>query len=83
MPGYGSSQGQSRGHSLSRRSQPRILGILRRLHRRRPEIDLVSVSGDIHVANAFSVQPSGFFKALHRFTSSVELPIGSVYSPSV
>jgi hypothetical protein len=48
----------------------RILGILRRLHRRRPDIDIVNVSGDIHVANAFSFQPPGFFKALYQFTSS-------------
>jgi hypothetical protein len=48
----------------------RILGILRRLHWRRPDLDIVNVSGDIHVANAFSFQPPGFMKALYQFTSS-------------
>jgi hypothetical protein len=48
----------------------RIIGILRRLHLRRPDLDIVNVSGDIHVANAFSFQPPGFFKALYQFTSS-------------
>lgn len=48
----------------------RIIGILRKLHLRRPDLDIVVVSGDIHVANAFSFQPPGFLKALYQFTSS-------------
>ncbi|MGH8701961.1 MAG: alkaline phosphatase D family protein [Burkholderiales bacterium] len=48
----------------------RLIGILRKLHWRRPDIDMVNVSGDIHVANAFSFQPFGFTKCLYQFTSS-------------
>jgi len=48
----------------------RLIGILRGLHGRRPDLDIVNVSGDIHVANAFSFQPPGFVKALYQFTSS-------------
>jgi hypothetical protein len=47
-----------------------LLGVLRRLHRRRPSLDIVNLSGDIHVANAFSFQPPGFAKCLYQFTSS-------------
>jgi hypothetical protein len=48
----------------------RLIGILRKLHWRRPDLDMVNVSGDIHVANAFSFQPFGFTKCLYQFTSS-------------
>jgi hypothetical protein len=48
----------------------RLIAVLRRLHWRRPDIDIVNLSGDIHVANAFSFQPFGFAKALYQFTSS-------------
>lgn len=54
----------------NREGLKRLIGILRRLHRRRPQLDIVNVSGDIHVANAFSFQPPGFFKAMYQFTSS-------------
>jgi len=47
-----------------------LLGVLRHLHWRRPELDIVNLSGDIHVANAFSFQPPGFGKCLYQFTSS-------------
>lgn len=47
-----------------------LIGVLRRLHWRRPELDIVNLSGDIHVANAFSFQPPGFGKCLYQFTSS-------------
>ena len=58
-------------HSKGNRSQLKeLIGILRKLHRRRPDIDIVNLSGDIHVANAFSFQPPGFTKALYQFTSS-------------
>lgn len=54
----------------NREGLKRLIGILRRLHRRRGDIDIVNVSGDIHVANAFSFQPPGFFRTLYQFTSS-------------
>lgn len=54
----------------NRRGLARLVGILRRLHWRRPDLDIVNVSGDIHVANAFSFQPPGFVKALYQLTSS-------------
>ena len=54
----------------NREGLKRLIGILRRLHRRRADIDIVNISGDFHVANAFSFQPPGFFKALYQFTSS-------------
>jgi PhoD-like phosphatase len=54
----------------NREGLKRLIKILRNLHWRRPDIDMVNVSGDIHVANAFSFQPFGFTKALYQFTSS-------------
>jgi hypothetical protein len=54
----------------NREGLKRLIGILRTLHWRRPGIDIVNLSGDIHVANAFSFQPMGFTKALYQFTSS-------------
>ena len=54
----------------NREGLKRLVRILRNLHWRRPDIDIVNVSGDIHVANAFSFQPFGFTKALYQFTSS-------------
>ncbi len=58
-------------HSKGNRSQLKdLIGVLRELHRQRPDIDIVNLSGDIHVANAFSFQPPGFTKALYQFTSS-------------
>ena len=58
-------------HSKGNRGElKRLISVLRRLHWRRPDIDIVNVSGDIHVANAFSFQPFGFTKALYQFTSS-------------
>lgn len=54
----------------NREGLKRLIKILRRLHWSRPDIDMVNVSGDIHVANAFSFQPFGFTKALYQFTSS-------------
>lgn len=47
-----------------------LIAVLRRLHLRRPALDIVNLSGDIHVANAFSFQPPGFGKCLYQFTSS-------------
>lgn len=47
-----------------------LLGVLRRLHWRRPDLDIVNLSGDIHVANAYSFQPPGFGKCIYQFTSS-------------
>ena len=54
----------------NREGLKQLIGILRKLHWRRPDLDIVNVSGDIHVANAFSFQPIGFTKALYQFTSS-------------
>ena len=54
----------------NREGLKRLIGILRKLHWRRPDLDIVNVSGDIHVANAFSFQPFGFTKCLYQFTSS-------------
>lgn len=54
----------------NRKGLKRLIGILRRLHMRRPSLNIINISGDIHVANAFSFQPIGFTRALYQFTSS-------------
>ena len=48
----------------------RLITVLRKLHYRRSDIDIINISGDIHVANAFTFQPIGFRKALYQVTSS-------------
>ncbi len=48
----------------------RLLNILKQLEEKRPEIFIVNVSGDIHIASAFAFQPVGFSKALYQVTSS-------------
>lgn len=48
----------------------KLINVLRKLHYRRGDIEIVNLSGDIHVANAFTFQPMGFRKALYQITSS-------------
>ena len=48
----------------------RLIGILRKLMLKRPELEIVNISGDIHVANAFTFQPLGFAKPLFQITTS-------------
>lgn len=47
-----------------------LIGILRRLHRQHSTLEIINVSGDIHVANMFAFQPWGFTRALYQVTSS-------------
>jgi hypothetical protein len=47
-----------------------LTSVLRRLHARRPEVSIVNVSGDIHVASAFTFQPPGFISPLYQITTS-------------
>ncbi|WP_439182720.1 alkaline phosphatase D family protein [Carboxylicivirga taeanensis] len=48
----------------------KMISIIRQLHRNRPDINIVNISGDIHVANLFSFQPLGFTRALYQVTTS-------------
>ena len=47
-----------------------LISVLRSLQRRRGDIEVVNISGDIHVANAFTFQPLGFHKVMYQITSS-------------
>jgi hypothetical protein len=48
----------------------KLMGILLKLHTQRPDIEIINLSGDIHVSNAFTFQPKGFRKPLYQITSS-------------
>lgn len=54
----------------NRRQLLKLIDILRDLHHARPDIELINLSGDIHISNAFVYQPSGFNKPLYQITSS-------------
>ncbi|MCH4822620.1 alkaline phosphatase D family protein [Gramella lutea] len=47
-----------------------LIGVLRQLHTNRPDMNMINVSGDIHVANLYSFQPMGFQRALYQVTTS-------------
>lgn len=47
-----------------------LIGILRHLHRQHSTIEIINMSGDIHVANMFAFQPLGFTRSLYQVTSS-------------
>lgn len=47
-----------------------LLGSLRKLQWHRPDIHIINVSGDIHVANAFEIMPPGFMRPIYQVTSS-------------
>jgi hypothetical protein len=47
-----------------------LISILRQLHRQHSNLEIINVSGDIHVANMFAFQPLGFTRALYQVTSS-------------
>lgn len=54
----------------NRRQLNKLVDILRDLHQARPELEIVNLSGDIHLSNAFAFQPDGFGKPLYQVTSS-------------
>ena len=54
----------------NRRQLSAVIAILRELHQARPDLEIVNISGDIHVANAFSAQPDGFAKPIYQVTTS-------------
>lgn len=54
----------------NRRQLAQLLDILRDLHRARPDIEMVNLSGDIHLSNAYAFQPDGFRKPIFQVTSS-------------
>lgn len=54
----------------NRRQLLRLIGILRELHTARPDIEIINLSGDIHISNAFAAQPEGFSKPIFQVTSS-------------
>ncbi|MCW8126371.1 alkaline phosphatase D family protein [Microbulbifer halophilus] len=54
----------------NRRQLSRLIDILRDLHHSRPDMELINLSGDIHISNAFKFQPPGFEKPLYQVTSS-------------
>lgn len=47
-----------------------ILAVLRRLLVQRPDLHVVNVSGDVHVANGFEIWPPGFVRPIYQLTSS-------------
>ena len=47
-----------------------LLRHLRHFHKQRPDMEIINISGDIHIANAFSVQPPGFGKPIYQLTTS-------------
>jgi len=54
----------------NRRQLARLIDILRTLHQARPDIEIINLSGDIHISNAFTAQPKGFAKPIFQVTSS-------------
>ncbi len=54
----------------NRRQLSRLIGILRNLHIDRPDIEIINLSGDIHISNAFTARPDGFSKPIYQVTSS-------------
>lgn len=54
----------------NRRQLLRLIDILRELHTARPDIEIINLSGDIHISNAFAAQPEGFSKPIFQVTSS-------------
>lgn len=58
-------------HSPGNRAQlTRLIDILRDLHQARNDIEIINLSGDIHISNAFKFQPEGFNKPLYQVTTS-------------
>jgi hypothetical protein len=47
-----------------------LCGIWLWLHRMRPDVEFVIISGDIHLSNAFTFQPPGFAKPVYQITTS-------------
>lgn len=54
----------------NQRQLSRLIDILRNLHVARPDIEIINLSGDIHISNAFVAQPEGFSKPIFQVTSS-------------
>ncbi len=48
----------------------RLLWILRTLQLKRPDIEIVVVSGDVHVAGAFTIYLAGTMRPIYQITSS-------------
>jgi phosphodiesterase/alkaline phosphatase D-like protein len=48
----------------------RLLDELRSLHLSRPDLRIVIISGDLHMANAFEIRPPGFRRPFHQVTTS-------------
>lgn len=58
-------------HSPANRKQlGKLIEILRELHHDRRDIEIINLSGDIHISNAYIFQPEGFRKPLYQVTSS-------------
>eukprot|EP01087_Luapelamoeba_hula_P002639 TRINITY_DN1231_c0_g2_i1.p1 TRINITY_DN1231_c0_g2~~TRINITY_DN1231_c0_g2_i1.p1 ORF type:complete len:953 (-),score=177.05 TRINITY_DN1231_c0_g2_i1:86-2944(-) len=49
---------------------PSLLDVLLILHKLRPDIRILNISGDIHVANAFHCKPPGFTRRIYQVTTS-------------
>ncbi|MES9883422.1 MAG: alkaline phosphatase D family protein [Sedimenticola sp.] len=47
-----------------------LMEVLLGLHRQRPDLEIATISGDIHLANAFTFQPPGFAKPIYQLTTS-------------
>ncbi len=47
-----------------------LIGVLKGLHRQNSKLEIINISGDIHVANLYAFQPLGFTRALYQVTTS-------------
>ncbi len=54
----------------NQRQLSRLVDILRELHLARPDVEIINISGDIHISNAFVARPEGFSKPIFQITSS-------------
>ncbi len=54
----------------NRRQLSQLLDILKDLHQARPDLEMVNLSGDIHLSNAFTFQPDGFTRPIFQVTTS-------------
>ncbi len=48
----------------------RLLWILRELQFKRPDIEIINISGDVHIADGFTIYLAGMTKPIYQITSS-------------
>lgn len=52
------------------RQLKQLIQVLKKLHRKNSKLEIINVSGDIHVANLYAFQPLGFTRAIYQVTTS-------------